>query len=55
MHTHTHTIARYPHLRFMIYFQEMPIILSGNDEQKKKYLTRMIEEPLMSVRFFFML
>lgn len=26
---------------------EMPLILAGNDEQKKKYLGRMLEEPLM--------
>lgn len=26
---------------------QAPVILSGNDEQKKKYLGRMIEEPLM--------
>ncbi|XP_050413146.1 medium-chain specific acyl-CoA dehydrogenase, mitochondrial isoform X2 [Patella vulgata] len=26
---------------------EMPVILAGNEEQKKKYLSRMIEEPLM--------
>jgi len=25
----------------------MPIMIAGNDEQKKKYLTRLIEEPLM--------
>lgn len=29
--------------------QEMPVILAGNDEQKKKYLGRMIEEPLVAV------
>lgn len=27
---------------------EMPIILAGNNEQKKKYLGRMVEEPLMA-------
>ena len=27
----------------------MPVILSGNEEQQKKYLGRMIEEPLMCV------
>jgi len=31
-------------------FQEAPVILAGNDEQKKKYLTRMTEEPLYCVR-----
>ena len=25
----------------------MPVILAGNHEQKKKYLTRLIEEPVM--------
>ena len=25
----------------------MPIVIAGNEEQKKKYLTRLIEEPLM--------
>ena len=25
----------------------MPIKLAGNEEQKKKYLTRLIEEPIM--------
>merc|ERR1712051_813788 len=25
----------------------MPIMIAGNDEQKKKYLTRLIEEPIM--------
>ena len=25
----------------------MPIMLAGNEEQKKKYLTRIIEEPVM--------
>lgn len=29
--------------------KEMPIILAGNKEQKKKYLGRMVEEPLMAV------
>lgn len=28
---------------------EMPVILAGNDEQKKKYLGRMTEEPLVAV------
>ena len=28
---------------------EMPVIVAGNDAQKKKYLGRMIEEPLMCV------
>ena len=30
---------------------QMPVILGGNDEQKKKYLGRMIEEPLMCVSY----
>jgi len=30
-------------------FQQAPVILSGNNEQKKKYLTRMTEEPLYCV------
>lgn len=29
--------------------QQMPVILAGNDAQKKKYLGRMTEEPLMCV------
>ena len=29
--------------------QQAPVIVSGNHEQKKKYLTRMIEEPLVCV------
>lgn len=29
---------------------EMPLILSANEEQKKKYLGRMTEEPLVAVR-----
>ena len=28
----------------------MPVIVAGNDEQKKRFLGRMIEEPLMCVR-----
>ena len=27
-----------------------PVIVAGNDEQKKRFLGRMIEEPLMCVR-----
>jgi len=27
----------------------MPVILAGNKEQQKKYLGRLIEEPLMAV------
>lgn len=35
---------------FIFFFnKEMPIILAGNKEQKKKYLGRMVEEPLMAV------
>ena len=30
--------------------QEMPVVLAGNKEQQKKYLGRMVEEPLMAVR-----
>ena len=30
-------------------FQQMPIVIAGTEEQKKKYLGRMIEEPLMCV------
>ena len=39
----------------------MPIMIAGNEEQKKKYLTRLIEEPLMCAYgvtgeiFFFLL
>jgi hypothetical protein len=28
----------------------MPVIIAGNDQQQKKYLGRMTEEPLMCVR-----
>lgn len=31
----------------------MPIILAGNDAQKKKYLGRLVEEPLMCVSKYF--
>lgn len=31
---------------------EMPLIIAANDEQKKKYLGRMVEEPLVAVRDF---
>lgn len=37
---------------FLLHFfisQEMPVIIAGNHEQKKKYLGRMTEEPLMCV------
>ncbi len=27
----------------------MPVVVAGSEEQKKKYLGRMVEEPLMSV------
>ena len=27
----------------------MPVIIAGNEEQQKKYLGRMVEEPLMCV------
>ncbi len=30
-------------------FQQMPVIIGGNAEQQKKYLGRMVEEPLMCV------
>ena len=32
-----------------IFFQQMPVVIAGTEEQKKKYLGRMIEEPLMCV------
>ena len=31
---------------------EMPVIVAGNDEQQKKYLGRMLEEPIMCVSCF---
>ena len=31
------------------FLQQMPVIIAGNKAQKDKYLTRMIEEPLMCV------
>lgn len=33
--------------------QQMPVILAGNETQKKKYLGRMTEEPLMCVSYLF--
>lgn len=30
----------------------MPVILAGNDQQKKKYLGRMTEQPMMCVSMF---
>lgn len=33
--------------------QQMPVIIAGNETQKKKYLGRMTEEPLMCVSTFF--
>lgn len=30
---------------------QSPVILAGNEEQKKKYLGRLAEEPLLAVRF----
>ena len=32
---------------------EMPVILTGNDEQQKKYLGRMLEEPLFCVSNYY--
>jgi len=37
------------HNCILFFHKEMPIILAGNNEQKKKYLGRMVEEPLMAV------
>jgi len=31
----------------------MPVIIGGNKEQQKKYLGRLIEEPLVAVSLFF--
>lgn len=31
----------------------MPVIIAGNDQQKKKYLGRMTEQPMMCVSMFF--
>lgn len=31
--------------------QQMPVIIAGNTEQKKKYLGRMTEEPLTCVSY----
>lgn len=30
-----------------------PVIIAGNDEQKKRFLARLIEEPLMCVSILF--
>ena len=32
-----------------VFVQQMPVIIAGNKEQQKKYLGRMLEEPLMCV------
>ena len=32
-----------------MFVQQMPVIIAGNKEQQKKYLGRMLEEPLMCV------
>lgn len=32
-----------------IFFQQMPVIIAGNEQQQKKYLGRMTEEPMMCV------
>lgn len=39
-------------LMFLLFFfpQQMPVILAGNKEQQKKYLGRLIDEPLLAVR-----
>lgn len=31
----------------------MPVIIAGNDQQKKKYLGRMTEQPMMCVSMSF--
>lgn len=54
---HAYACARYSYYNTHIYIniklyfflQQMPIIISGNAEQQKKYLGRMTEEPLMCV------
>ena len=40
---------RKSYVTFPFFMQQAPVILAGNEAQKKKYLTRMIEEPLMCV------
>lgn len=35
-------------INFSVIYQQTPIILSGNHEQKKKYLGRLVEEPLIA-------
>lgn len=42
-------IPTYIYIKLYIFLQQMPIIISGNAEQQKKYLGRMTEEPLMCV------
>ena len=37
----------------LCFLQQMPIIIAGNEQQQKKYLGRMTEEPLMCVSVFF--
>lgn len=33
----------------MTYLQQSPVIIAGNKEQQKKYLGRLVEEPLIAV------
>ena len=35
---------------FAIFLQAAPVLVAANHEQKKKYLGRLIDEPLMAVR-----
>jgi len=32
-----------------MFFQQIPVLLNGTSEQKKKYLGRLLEEPLLTV------
>lgn len=36
-------------LFFLAFTQQTPLIIAGNEEQKKKYLGRLMEEPLLAV------
>lgn len=38
-----------------LHFQQCPVILAGNKEQHKKYLGRLIEEPLVAVSDAFLI
>lgn len=44
----SHWEFKYQWNKIIVYSQQTPVILSGNEEQKKKYLGRLVEEPLVA-------